>query len=43
MLTADQLSEIVRLVVASVRPPTKVDNPLALARLEQYISQGFTV
>jgi hypothetical protein len=43
MLTVDQLSDIVQMVVETIRPPAKDDNPLALARLEHYISQGLTV
>lgn len=43
MLTVDQLSDIVRMVVETIRPPAKDNNPLVLARLEHYISQGLTV
>jgi len=38
-----ELSYIVKMVVETIRPLAKDDNPLALARLEHYISQGLTV
>jgi hypothetical protein len=39
----DQLSDIVRMVAATVRPLAKEENPLALAHLEHFISQGFSL
>jgi len=43
MLTTDQLRDIISSVLTTIKPQPKEDNPLALARLEHYISQGLTL
>jgi hypothetical protein len=42
-LTTDQLKDIISSVLTTIKPQPKEDNPLALARLEHYISQGLTL
>jgi hypothetical protein len=43
MLTTDQLKDIICSVLTTFKPQPKEENPLALARLEHYISQGLTL
>jgi hypothetical protein len=43
MLTTDQLKDIISSILTTIKPQPKEENPLALARLEHYISQGLTL
>ncbi len=43
MLTTDQLKVIISSVLTTINTQPKEENPLALARLEHYISQGLAL